>query len=960
MKHILLYLTLLFSGFCLAQNCGSDKLLELQKQQDPTLENRIKKLILSGLSNPPTIPKGSNQANNQSLYNPNQIITIPVVFNVIHNGEYIGQGRNISDEKIQEQLDILNEDYSGSSGETDTKIRFCLAEKDVFGFETSGVNRYFSNQSSYDIGFNCIFQNGNLVNYTFNSQTDFLIKSNRDQLRFPPSVYLNVWTTDLLECGLNTLLGYSSFPYGVVIPGNQENLIDGIVVDYEHFGNNDNTGSEGKTLTHEIGHYLGIFHTFEGGCSVGSCESTGDMICDTEPVPNSANNLGNDYDQVTCMGIDCSEQPSDAVQNYMDYAHDSCMKRFTEGQKQRMRDMLFLLRPSMYLQGTSLSGLTFCDENSISDPIPPPIANCDGNEDLPVQRIPSPTLNVGDFNFFGAKLEVNDNWLVTVDLNTLYIYRRIGCSYFAEQWFDIPLNDLSGAPLRTDFGLMLNKNEIIVTSDISDSVYIYNFDSISDSWFLRQTINNNSSTSYVGSSAYRIDDFLFVLESFNQSNNIFRIYQKGSNGNYVFHQNLSVSGFDLPNQSKYITAGNFIQNTLSILSDGSLETYDPQELLVSKGFTGGTDFLLISLNSSNQWSVLNYIQPFGLPSTESIIDVEISEDFIYVLTSTNDLDPFAGYDTLYFYSYRINYNSSTPFNSTGYTKQTLSQIANNIDFDGKMEIIDNKFLFISSFRSDGPLRLFYNNNSISNTNPVWVQEARLPCSSESNFNKRDFELFGNILYYGSGPSNLIRAYDMRDVFELYNGLNNIDNTGFFNKRICIIPNEYQTYAENIIIGESCDLDFSNSSKKFLARESITLKSGVTVKRGSDVTFQVNGGVCNSIIPTIGRQSSTNLRNKGKNNEQNSKQDIIDSIENQIVVLPNPTTGLATIKNLTDFNVKNLEVYSITKPSNVLFKAKNIVPKKSLDFNLRSQITGVYIIKVVLDNGIVVYKKIIKN
>lgn len=247
---------------------------------------------------------------------------IPVVFHVLHDGSPIGSGTNISDDRIIDQVAILNEDFRRNNEDAsntppefvsvaaDTEIQFVMAKQDPEGLPTTGIVRLKGAKSTYSPSEDAVMMS----------------ESYWDQ-----DLYLNIYVSDL--SGNN--LGYAQFPFSNLegIASELENYksTDGMVLDYNWVGTNTNTGSfdsYGRTATHEIGHYLGLRHTWgDGGCSV-------DDYCDDTPLSSSPTE-NCPLDKATCGS-------TDMIQNYMDYTNDVCMNLFTKCQKERMRTVLEL------------------------------------------------------------------------------------------------------------------------------------------------------------------------------------------------------------------------------------------------------------------------------------------------------------------------------------------------------------------------------------------------------------------------------------------------------------------------------------------------------------------------------------------------------------------------------------------------------------------------------------------
>ena len=297
-------------------SCGFDELNLQECLNDPVLAGEIREFTEHA------IPAFSSQ--NRNVAEP--LMTISVVVHVIHSGEPVGQGSNISVEQIQDQIDILTADYCAVNEKYyDTpaswlalagmpNIQFLLATVDPNGQPTNGITRH-------NIPVTGTSWNNNNINSEIKPATNW-----------DPNRYLNIYIVSIPgTTSAGGVVGFSNYPTPSQIGSDR----DGPVIDYNWFGGPGHPVSAWRPISHEMGHFLGLPHPFAGS----SC-SEDDGIADTPNIDDPTST----YATLDCEnGFPVGPQScgnDHLFVNFMDYVTENCYTSFTEGQVGVMRAVL--------------------------------------------------------------------------------------------------------------------------------------------------------------------------------------------------------------------------------------------------------------------------------------------------------------------------------------------------------------------------------------------------------------------------------------------------------------------------------------------------------------------------------------------------------------------------------------------------------------------------------------------
>jgi len=311
MKYIFLILSILFISKLSAQTTDPDQVKDRVYQSIDYLKFLKQEFNISE-----SLSEYERQIENELRFEDPKDRIIPIIFHVLH----LEPEERINEEQLAQQIELLNQDFAGETADTlylgaeqgdrrnleqyagrkaDTQIQFCLPTENPLGLPTQGVNYIPTLTAEF---------------------TDFssMKTSETGVLGWDTKRYLNIWVCNLPEGNA----GFAQMPMG------PENL-DGIVINYKYLQKIGEEGSlfnGGKTLTHLIGNYLGLYPLWgEGPCQ-------DDYVADT-PIHNEPNRNPSNSKHISL----CSGYPTEMTNNFMDSNTDGRVSMFTKGQARRMQ-----------------------------------------------------------------------------------------------------------------------------------------------------------------------------------------------------------------------------------------------------------------------------------------------------------------------------------------------------------------------------------------------------------------------------------------------------------------------------------------------------------------------------------------------------------------------------------------------------------------------------------------------
>ena len=313
---LLLFLSTISFNVSLAERCQHSQVMEKLFTEIPDFRVQILQKSHEALLHARSISHEKN------LLMDNTPLSIPIVWHVLYASE--GHATQISREIIEQEMQWLNDWYSAQN------------------IHYENENDYFANDIATREDFEVTFvladedNDGNAFDGIHYYQTNIATNCNENNIFFDDQGGVDIWDTssfvNMYTCSIDGGGSYLGFAY---LPGTTSHSRDGIVLNYAELGSAEYSGS---TIAHEVGHHLGLYHTFDNGCD------PGDYIDDTPPLdaPSSdwANSIGycpSESQLPAEVYHICSDEEIVMTENCMDYNIEPCLSYFSKGQAERIR-----------------------------------------------------------------------------------------------------------------------------------------------------------------------------------------------------------------------------------------------------------------------------------------------------------------------------------------------------------------------------------------------------------------------------------------------------------------------------------------------------------------------------------------------------------------------------------------------------------------------------------------------
>lgn len=529
------------------RSCSTTEYLNNQLQSNPAVRYKMREVEMRTAEN-------VRSARGDML----GVVTIPVVVHIVYNQD----DQNITDEQIRSQIDVLNQDFGRTNpnrfdtpanfqgAAANSKLSFELASQDSYGNPTNGITRTRSSQALFS-------PSNNGVKYSTMGGMD----------AWDTKSYLNIWV-----CKLGAgMLGYAQFP------GGGPNEADGVVIDYKFMGTKGTVRApfdQGRTCTHEVGHWLNLKHIWGDG----PCE-TDDFVGDTPPVADA---------HYGCMrtAMACDGGPA-MVSNFMDYTDDACMNLFTFGQAERMRA---LFAPGGYRrQMLFTKGL---------------------EANLPVVSAAPQLLNASEVTALGARL----SWSPVSGADSYTArFRAIGETDWASKSFDRTFVNATRLEACTDYEFQIQSMVAGINSGYSDSKLFRTVGCEDNSSTpIVGVSNNESNTSYPSN--------LFISDEFGNQAQLnwsrvsravsYKVQYKATGSKKVYSKTLAetyVNVFSLSSGLRYFyrVQANFTNGTQGPYSEVKSFVAGRSGTARMTSKTASDDYFTIKTNPTNASAIIN-------------------------------------------------------------------------------------------------------------------------------------------------------------------------------------------------------------------------------------------------------------------------------------------------------------------------------------------------------------------